>query len=308
MLTLVKRIHAVRTRLTVVAEKVSSYADKRQSIVLSVAHKQLAIYRQLAELLQQYQVPLDRLRDPHAEQDQDQEEEEEGGGGGGGGGGGDLNGEEVVADWRAAAVALATSSEQLKSGVKVPVAREGINSNNKTETVASTPPLPDTDTIEHPTTSLSDQVEPECTAVTSTKPHSTRQRAQQGHLLSGEYFEISAEDFQGVPAHIRGRCGVADTNNLLRKLQEDFRKQAARKGGKGAGNNKKRGVVVHVPEKVPLPALEAAGLRVCGQTGRCVLGVLQRLGHVEWARHQADAQETVSLSTSLCRQLAQLPA
>jgi hypothetical protein len=49
-------------------------------------------------------------------------------------------------------------------------------------------------------------------------------------------------------------------------------------------------------------------LRVCGQTGRCVLGVLQRLGHVEWARHQADAQETVSLSTSLCRQLAQLPA
>jgi hypothetical protein len=107
---------------------------------------------------------------------------------------------------------------------------------------------------------------------------------------------ITEDDFQGVPTHVRGRCLLSDVQRVLQKLREGFQKHLAqqtllaasrrkKKGGAVAGGKLKAAGAAALSEfSMTAQQLEAAGCKVCGQTGMCVLKSLQRLGYVDLAK------------------------
>lgn len=141
---------------------------------------------------------------------------------------------------------------------------------------------------------------------------------QERRMPLSEMMEVDPTDFNKIPSHIRGRCSVADANNLFKRLQEDYKKivfQATQSGkeqlkktSQGPSSIRNKSHSAHIPPpKVPLHILEASGYKVCGQTGKCVLGSLQKMGLVDWSRdHKRNSDgEAISLSSTVCKELMQ---
>lgn len=107
---------------------------------------------------------------------------------------------------------------------------------------------------------------------------------------------ISDEDFQAIPAHIRGRCSLPDVQRVLQKLREGFQKHLAQQSAHTGTRRKKKSSAVGQGGRgkgsapalsefsMTVQQLEATGCKVCGQTGLCVLKTLQKMGYIDLAK------------------------
>lgn len=81
-----------------------------------------------------------------------------------------------------------------------------------------------------------------------------------------QYRIISAEEFDNILPHIRGRCVLGDVNKVLRKIQDDYFTQS-----QPQRNLKKES------KPITLQRLDAMGCKVFGNSGNCVIKTLQHL-------------------------------
>ena len=93
----------------------------------------------------------------------------------------------------------------------------------------------------------------------------------------GKSFNITLEQFEGVPVSIRGRCKLMDTQQVLTRLQTYYTTYI------NSHHNSKRITVasLSVLQPLSLPELTLSGLKVTGKTGDCVLGTLRSLGYIK---------------------------
>ena len=93
----------------------------------------------------------------------------------------------------------------------------------------------------------------------------------------GKSFNITLEQFEGVPVSIRGRCKLMDIQQVLTRLQTYYTTYI------NSHNNSKRITVasLSVLQPLSLPELSLSGLKVTGKTGDCVLGTLRSLGYIK---------------------------
>ena len=277
VVSLVKRIDALRVQLGDITRKIATYSDQRRGVVLKISHQQLSIFRELTSLLAQYKVPT--RTDALEESDDDTRDTT-----------GDNDSGTSNSDWEAVAHTLDKTTKKL---------------NYHTPDLSLSNPMPILDTSnviqgveekENTNDHFQNNIVTEKSNALSTVS---------GRSGAGPYYEIGPDDFLEVPSHIRGRCSLADVNKLLRTLQESHRKQQQNKISKCAKKSKnKTRQTTHQRTLWTLRSLESAGHKVSGQTGKCMLGVLQRLGLVEWARGRSVESETIFLSEVLCRDLA----
>jgi hypothetical protein len=298
VVTLVKRIAAMRTQLAGLQLKVGTYTKHKERLVLQVARQQLSTFRHLTALLAQYQVvvatssPLNKSE---------------------GTTGADTDTTSTItntyastcdSDWQATAATLTTTADKYHRLYHTSSFSTGTYNND-----------PNTDTASDSTLNSRHFQHGDFSISTVPTTHTVEKEEDRGRKGDGELtrmgesvgvscggsiiVEVSAEDFKQVPPHIRGRSSLTDANHLLRRLQEDHQKQQLKQPLQGQRKKKKKAVAV----PVALPGLDAAGYKVCGQTGRCVLGALLKLGLIEWTKGKGQKTETIALSASLCQKI-----
>jgi hypothetical protein len=208
-------------------------------------------------------------------------------------------------DWQAAATTLQNTTEQYRQHTAT------------SEWSLQQPPASAAGMSLHPQHQADDDID--MASSCNSRDNDSQLPSSQTSEVSPVFYEVGAVEFEELPSHVRGRCSLRDTNQLLRKLQEDHHKlqqkqlklllhNQSKSKSKSVSHAKKK-QLGGGREYVSLHVLEAAGHRVSGQTGRSMLRVLQSLGLLECrnassggGRQQA-VGEAVALSASLCQQI-----
>lgn len=89
-------------------------------------------------------------------------------------------------------------------------------------------------------------------------------------------FEITVEQFEKVPASVRGRCKLVDVQQVLTRLQTYYATVIN-------SNSSKKMTISSFTNMTPLSTADLAlsGLKVVGKTGDCVLATLRTLGIIK---------------------------
>lgn len=89
-------------------------------------------------------------------------------------------------------------------------------------------------------------------------------------------FEITVEQFEKVPSSVRGRCKLADVQQVLTRLQTYYATVIN-------SNSSKKMTISSFTNMTPLSTADLAlsGLKVVGKTGDCVLATLRTLGIIK---------------------------
>ena len=84
------------------------------------------------------------------------------------------------------------------------------------------------------------------------------------------------EQFEKVPPSVRGRCKLADVQQVLTRLQTYYATVIN-------SNSSKKMTISSFTNMTPLSTADLAlsGLKVVGKTGDCVLGTLRTLGIIK---------------------------